>query len=364
MFGMGGFQLLPFYDALAQLGMRHFLINDERCGAFAAEAYARVTNRPGVCDGTLGPGATNLVTGLIEALNAGTPIVAFAGDTNRASFLEEHDPGMPSGRNPAAGGQGIDPGRSRRAAFPNCCPAPLRWRPPAGRGRCCSTCRRMSATASTISPPRISRSTRRRCRRPARRIRPDRADIARAAALIARAKRPLILVGGGIHLSQGYRGAARVGRGAVDPGRAHDERQGRHRLHPPALGRPVRPLFADRQRADRGLGLSRRRRLQARRDRHQALRLAVAIDPAHSSRDRRRGDRPLPPGRGGVVGRCPGRARGPRRSARRRRAAGPRRRGPTMSPRSRSAWRRGATRPQPGSIRRSGRSTWRGSAAS
>ena len=64
MFGMGGFQLLPFYDALGQLGMRHFLINDERCGAFAADAYARVTNRPGICDGTLGPGATNLVTGL------------------------------------------------------------------------------------------------------------------------------------------------------------------------------------------------------------------------------------------------------------------------------------------------------------
>src|SRR5215470_4607611 len=84
MFGMGGFQLLPFYDALSQLGLRHFLINDERCGAFAAEAYARVTNRPGVCDGTLGPGATNLVTGLIEGLNAGTPMIALAGDTNRA----------------------------------------------------------------------------------------------------------------------------------------------------------------------------------------------------------------------------------------------------------------------------------------
>src|ERR1700747_880371 len=73
MFGMGGFQLLPFYDALAQLGMQHFLINDERCGAFAADAYARVTNRPGVCDGTLGPGATNLVTGLVESFNAGIP---------------------------------------------------------------------------------------------------------------------------------------------------------------------------------------------------------------------------------------------------------------------------------------------------
>src|SRR5579864_8687758 len=84
MFGMGGFQLLPFYDAMQQLGMRHFLINDERCGAFAADAYARVTNRPGICDGTLGPGATNLVTGLIEALNGGSPVVAITGDTNRA----------------------------------------------------------------------------------------------------------------------------------------------------------------------------------------------------------------------------------------------------------------------------------------
>src|SRR5437660_12040990 len=83
MVGVGGVQLLPFYDALGQLGMRHFLINAERCGAFAADAYARVTNRPGICDGTLGPGATNLVTGLIEALNGGIPVVAIAGDTNR-----------------------------------------------------------------------------------------------------------------------------------------------------------------------------------------------------------------------------------------------------------------------------------------
>src|SRR5258708_34264864 len=70
MFGMGGFQLLPFYDALRSLGLVHHLINDERCGAFAADGYARVTNRPGVCDGTLGPGVTNLVTPLGESLNA------------------------------------------------------------------------------------------------------------------------------------------------------------------------------------------------------------------------------------------------------------------------------------------------------
>src|SRR5260370_22618825 len=84
MFGMGGFQLLRFYDAIHELGLRHHLINDQRTGAFAADAYARVTNRPGVCDGTLGPGATNLVTGLVEALNAGTPVIAITGDTHRA----------------------------------------------------------------------------------------------------------------------------------------------------------------------------------------------------------------------------------------------------------------------------------------
>ena len=83
MFGMGGFQLLPFYEAMRSLGLRHFLINDERCGAFASDAYARVTNRPGVCDATLGPGATNLVTALVESLNAGIPQIAIVGDANR-----------------------------------------------------------------------------------------------------------------------------------------------------------------------------------------------------------------------------------------------------------------------------------------
>ena len=75
MFGMGGFQLLPFYDAARRLGIDHNLVNDERCGVFAADAYAKVSGRVGVCDATLGPGATNLLTGMVEALNAGTPLV-------------------------------------------------------------------------------------------------------------------------------------------------------------------------------------------------------------------------------------------------------------------------------------------------
>ena len=83
MFGMGGFQLLPFYDAARRLGIDHNLVNDERCGVFAADAYAKVSGRVGVCDATLGPGATNLLTGMVEALNAGTPLVLVAGDSHR-----------------------------------------------------------------------------------------------------------------------------------------------------------------------------------------------------------------------------------------------------------------------------------------
>jgi len=83
MFGMGGFQLLPFYDAARRLGLNHHLINDERCAVFAADAYAKVTGRVGLADATLGPGATNLVTGLVEALNAGSPMVVIIGDAQR-----------------------------------------------------------------------------------------------------------------------------------------------------------------------------------------------------------------------------------------------------------------------------------------
>jgi acetolactate synthase-1/2/3 large subunit len=203
MFGMGGFQLLPFYDALAELGMRHFLINDERCGAFAAEAYARVTNRPGVCDGTLGPGATNLVTGLIEALNAGTPMIALAGDTNRAHSWKNMT-------------QECRQAEILRPAVKELIRVELTSRVPellrrafavATSGRpgpvlldvpedVCHGEHDFSAEDFTFDPTTLSA--------PARRIRPDKADIARAAALIGSAKRPLILVGGGIHLSTGY----------------------------------------------------------------------------------------------------------------------------------------------------------------
>jgi acetolactate synthase-1/2/3 large subunit len=203
MFGMGGFQLLPFYDSLAQLGMRHFLINDERCGAFAADAYARVTNRPGVCDGTLGPGATNLVTGLIESLNAGVPIIALAGDTNRAHSWKNMTqecrqaeilrPAVKELIRVEMTSRVPELLRRALAVATSGRPGPVLLDVPED---VCHGEHDFTAEDFAIDPLTLSA--------PARRIRPDRADISRAAALIARAKRPLMLVGGGIHLSAGY----------------------------------------------------------------------------------------------------------------------------------------------------------------
>jgi acetolactate synthase I/II/III large subunit len=49
-FGMGGFELLPFYDAARRLGLNHDLINDERAGIFATDAYAKASGRMGLVD--------------------------------------------------------------------------------------------------------------------------------------------------------------------------------------------------------------------------------------------------------------------------------------------------------------------------
>ena len=203
MFGMGGFQLLPFYDALSRLGMRHFLINDERCGSFAADAYARVTNRPGICDGTLGPGATNLVTGLVESLNGGIPVVAIAGDTNRAHSWKnmtqecrQAEILKPAVKELIRVEQTSRIPELTRRAFAIATsgrPGPVLLDVPED---VCHGSHDFTAEDFAIEPTTLAI--------PARRIRPDRADIDRAARLIAAAKRPLLLVGGGIHLSQGY----------------------------------------------------------------------------------------------------------------------------------------------------------------
>src|SRR5579872_1955798 len=78
-FGYPGGVTLPFYDALYDHPIRHVLVRHEQNAAFAAEGYARSTGRVGVCCATSGPGATNLVTGLVDAMMDSIPVVAITG---------------------------------------------------------------------------------------------------------------------------------------------------------------------------------------------------------------------------------------------------------------------------------------------
>lgn len=200
MFGMGGFQLLPFYDAVRRLELQHYLINDERSGIFAADAYAKISGRPGICDATLGPGATNLVTGLAEALNAGSPLVVLVGDSHRAHSWKNM----------------TQETRQEEILRPVC--------KELIRVECIERIPELVRRAFTVAthgrpgpvvldiPEDIAHGTyafeeaqfyadESTAQIPAVRIRPDIDSLGKAAALLAQSKRPVMLCGGGVHLS-------------------------------------------------------------------------------------------------------------------------------------------------------------------
>ena len=85
-FGVPGGQTLPLYDGIRKLEGRieHVVMRDERSAGFAADAYARLTNRVGICDATVGPGATNLVSPLAEAHCSSIPLIAIISDISRS----------------------------------------------------------------------------------------------------------------------------------------------------------------------------------------------------------------------------------------------------------------------------------------
>src|SRR6202012_3793296 len=84
-FGYPGGAVLPIYDALFQYDaehpdkLRHILVRHEQGAGHAAEGYARSTGKPGVVLVTSGPGATNAVTGLTDALMDSIPLVVLTG---------------------------------------------------------------------------------------------------------------------------------------------------------------------------------------------------------------------------------------------------------------------------------------------
>ncbi len=202
--GMGGFQVLPYYDALAhQNQIRHVLIRDEKHGAFAADGYARITNRPAVANSTLGPGATNLISGAAESFGASLPMILLTGEVNsalagRSATQESDQVGMLKPTVKAS----ITVNRIERlpelirrahAIATGGRPGPVNLNVPE---EVCHGTYDFPDDDLYADP-----SAMEAC---ARRPRPDPLDVEKAAALIRNASNPMMLVGGGIHLSRAY----------------------------------------------------------------------------------------------------------------------------------------------------------------
>ena len=96
-FGYPGGGIMPFYDGLYKNGdkINHILVRHEQAAVHAAEGYARSSGKVGVCVATAGPGATNLVTGIADAMMDSTPVVCITAQVQKeglgASSFQEAD---------------------------------------------------------------------------------------------------------------------------------------------------------------------------------------------------------------------------------------------------------------------------------
>jgi acetolactate synthase-1/2/3 large subunit len=202
--GMGGFQVLPYYDALAaQNQIRHVLIRDEKHGALAADGYARIANRPAVADATLGPGATNLISGAAESFGASLPMILLTGEVNsglagRGATQESDQVGMLKPTVKAS----ITVNRIERVPelfrrahtiATGGRPGPVNVNVPE---EVCHGTFDFPDEDFYADPLSIEAGL--------RRPRPDAQLVDQAAAAIRGARNPVLLVGGGIHLSRAY----------------------------------------------------------------------------------------------------------------------------------------------------------------
>ena len=201
-FGMPGGQTTALHDGIARRAprIRHVLVRDERSGPYAADAYARLTGKPGITDVTVGPGTTKLPDGLVEALNASVPMIALVGELP-LDWTSLRAKGVAS--------QGFDQQGFLQtvtkatftvpslAALPDLIRAAFRI----------ATAPRPGPVALIIphdvmdgeweeTPVAVDL---RHARIPSLRYRPSDDDIAAAAALIARSRRPAFVLGGGVH---------------------------------------------------------------------------------------------------------------------------------------------------------------------
>jgi len=210
-FGQPGGQTAALYDGIAaRSGIRHVLVRDERSGAYAADAFARLTGRPGVCDVTVGPGTTKLADGLVESLNASIPVIAIVGELP-ADWEPLRDKGVAS--------QGFDQVGFLNsitkstlvvpsvAALPDLIRGALRIAT-SGRPGPVAVVIPHDVLDSAWEPADLAQDVAvdDRCSRaPAFRSVADPASIAEACALLDASARPLLIAGGGVHTSRATR---------------------------------------------------------------------------------------------------------------------------------------------------------------
>ena len=195
-FGLPGGAILPFYNELKDSGIRQILVRHEQAAAHMADGYARITDRPGVCVATSGPGALNLVTGIATAYMDSSPLIAITGqvaikEIGRDSFQEADITGITAAitkHNFEVVNPSEVPSIVRSAFYiaKTGRPGPVLIDMPKDV---------QMQEADMIFPGEISL--------PAYRPRsePHRLQVKRAIDLLENAKRPLILAGGGVIIS-------------------------------------------------------------------------------------------------------------------------------------------------------------------
>jgi acetolactate synthase-1/2/3 large subunit len=188
-FGLPGEETIDLLDAISRSKIRFVLARHEQGAAFMADAYGRITGRAGVCLSTLGPGATNLVTGVADAFLDRSPLVAITAQQElRQSHRESH--------------QYID--------IPTLLAPITKWNARVESVRVIPEVIRKAFKIAQIEKPGsahielpsdIAEAPAEGVPIPWERVRrssPDRPSLERAAELIARSERPLILAGNGV----------------------------------------------------------------------------------------------------------------------------------------------------------------------
>jgi acetolactate synthase-1/2/3 large subunit len=201
-FGVPGGQTLALYDGILDRApaLTHVLVRDERTAAYAADAYARVTGRVGVCDATVGPGAAKLPSGLGEALGASVPVIA---------VVSELPARMAPHRYRSAASQALDqaallaPVTKWLATVPDLAAMPGLVRQAfreavSGRPGPVALLLPQDVLDAPAKPAAPRASAGRFGTFPAFRPAPDPADVTAAVAVLRRAARPFVLAGGGV----------------------------------------------------------------------------------------------------------------------------------------------------------------------